>query len=272
MNKKPIIFGAITIFLVIFAIIIVGNYQTKTSFKYKNMSAEELKPVQNEQDIVQKTVIEHAQDKENNVTEEPRKIANEFPENDKTLSSLVNVIEQDIILGDINAPITIIEYASLSCPHCAYFVRDAFPKLKNEYIDQGKVRFVYRDFPLNHQAVVAGVIASCHAQNNDLNADKYYDFLKILFKTQDKWAFDREYVKKLEAIAKIDGISPEQFQQCLADTAIQDKILKHRMLAGNELQIKSTPTFFINGVKSSGFTDYMKLKNIIEQELQRLQN
>ena len=172
MKKKPLIIAGSIIFAFIFALVVVNNYKTKTSFKYDNMSAQELKPQKNTQDAIQKEVIKEAK---------KANIADQEAINDKAQGGiqgeLLKESSKDIVLGNKNAPITIIEYASLSCPHCAYFARDAFPQLKNEYIDKGLVKFIFRDFPLNQHALTAGIIAKCHARNNPSSlSDKYSSF------------------------------------------------------------------------------------------------
>lgn len=253
MKKKPLIIASVIIATFIFIIITISSYKSNSSAQYNDISNPEIKPQQNEQDTIQKEVIKSADNTSKSTIKNNNKILKQ--------------IESDIFLGSQNAPITIIEYASLSCPHCAYFTRDAFPKLKSEYIDKGLVKFIFRDFPLNQPALVAGIIAKCHANKN---SEKYYNFLKILFKSQDSWAFDKDFIKKLEVVAKMDGINKIEFDKCLERNDIQEEILKNRLIAAQELEIDSTPTFFINGNKIGGYTDYLRMKNIIETELKNI--
>lgn len=185
---------------------------------------------------------------------------------------LLKIQSDDIVLGDQNAPITIIEYASLSCPHCAAFYSDGFSKLKEEYIDTAKVKFIYRDFPLNHPALTAAVTALCQAENNNTDPIKYHNFVKALFKTQDSWAFGDDFVKKLENIAILDGMSNQRFNECIKNIKLQESILEKRLNAAKVLQISSTPTFFINDKIMHGFTGYGDIKNIIEAELSKITN
>ncbi len=181
--------------------------------------------------------------------------------------NLLEIGANDIILGDKNAPLTIIEYASLSCPHCATFYSDAYPKLKEEYIKTGKVKFVYRDFPLNQPALAAGMLALCQVKDKTADAEKYYDFIKVLFKTQESWAFSEEFALKLETIAKLDGMSADKFKNCIKDPKLQESILKSRMAAAKDLQIQSTPTFFVGNEMISGYSGYGDIKSIIEKKL-----
>ena len=182
-------------------------------------------------------------------------------------ADLLKVLPSDIAIGEKNAPVTVIEYASLSCPHCASFYSDGFSKLKEEYIATGKVRFIYRDFPLNQSALVAGMLALCQVGDHEAGAQKYYDFIKVLFRTQEAWAFTEDFTAKLETIVKLDGMSTEKFNECVKSKTLQEGILKTRMQATKLLQISSTPTFFINGEMISGYGGYGEIKNIIEKKL-----
>jgi len=179
----------------------------------------------------------------------------------------LEINDNDIVLGDKNAPLTIVEYASLSCTHCASFYSDGFPKLKEQYIATGKVKFIYRDYPLNQPALTAGILALCQVKDKIADAEKYHNFIKVLFKTQDSWAFSEDFALKLETIAKLDGISANNFQNCITDEKLQEQILKSRMTAAKELQIQSTPTFFIGDEMVSGYGGYGDLKSVIEKKL-----
>jgi protein-disulfide isomerase len=232
-----------------FAIIIINNYKNKTSFKYSKQTAEEIKPEQNQQDPVNKAV-------------------NETDGKTKKESDILKVLPSDYVLGSPDAKVTFIEYASLSCPHCSSFHREAFEKIKSEYIETGKIKFIFRSFPLNHPALSSAMLSICHARENKENpTDKYYATIKILFKTQDSWAFDQKFLEKLEAILKLDGMDSESFKKCINDKSLQDRILRDRMDVAKSLQIKSTPSFFINQEVSEGYVDYQTLQKIIEKKL-----
>ncbi|NBX52140.1 MAG: DsbA family protein [Proteobacteria bacterium] len=251
--KKKLIILASVVALIGFGALVVNNYKTKTSFKYSNKSAEDLKPQQNPQDPVNSAIIEDA------------KAQDELRKN----SELLKILPEDYVIGDKNAPVIMIEYASLSCPHCATFVRESYEKLKNEYFDSGKVAFIFRNFPLNHPALAGAMLAECQAQDNPQNsAEKYYSVIKILFRTQDSWAFDQKFIEKLESIFKLDGMSSERFSACVNNKSLQEKILKHRMEVAKSLFIKSTPSFFVNGEASEGYIDYVTLKKLIDKKLE----
>lgn len=180
---------------------------------------------------------------------------------------LAKATTNDIIMGNKDAPITFIEYASLSCPHCASFYSDGFAKLKAEYIDTNKVKFIYRDFPLNRPALTAAALALCQVNDRNTDSEKYYDFIKALFKTQESWAFVENFNEKLETIAKLDGISTEKFNSCIKDIKLQQSILKARVDAAKILQIQSTPTFIINGEVINGYGGYEEIKMLIDKKL-----
>lgn len=178
----------------------------------------------------------------------------------------------DIILGNKNAAITVIEYASLSCPHCADFYSDGFPKLKAEYLDTNKIKFIYRDFPLNQPALIAGMLALCQVDNKVNDSEKYYTFLKVLFRTQESWAYVDNFSEKLKTIAKLDGMSDEKITSCMNDKKLQEKILKARLSAANLLQIQSTPTFIVNGEFINGYPGYDVIKKLIDKKLSENSN
>ena len=153
----------------------------------------------------------------------------------------------DIIVGKDDAPITIVEYASMTCPHCADFQTTVFPELKTKYIDAGKVRYMLREFPLDNLAAAAFMLARCSGN------DRYYPMVDALFETLETWAAPGGDAKeKLLQIARQAGISKEQFDQCLADKDLFGKIVKTREIAHETFQVDSTPTFFINGKRMKG--------------------
>ncbi len=169
----------------------------------------------------------------------------------------------DHVLGNKNAPITIFEYASLTCPHCAAFASDTLPKLQKDWIDTGKAKLVYRDFPLDQSAVVAATVAQCFPP------DRYFPFIETLFQTQREWAMGSEAATKtaLAHIARLGGMSQAQFDACANDQKLSDSVLNSRLVAQHQYGIDSTPTFFINGTKVEGdlpydeFVKYLQAKS-----------
>ena len=152
----------------------------------------------------------------------------------------------DRILGNKDAPITIVEYASLTCPHCMHFSTEVLPKLQAKWIDTGKVRLILRDFPLDGPALRAAMVARCAPP------DRFYPFVETLFETQDKWAPARDPQAELQRLALLGGMSNKQFSDCLADKALEAKIVNSRLVATQQLGVDATPTFFINGGKFEG--------------------
>ena len=154
--------------------------------------------------------------------------------------------KDDRILGNPDAPITIVEYASLTCPHCAHFANDVLPELKKKWIDTGKAKFVLRDYPLDEPALRAAMIARCAPP------DRFYAYADTFFGAQDKWVTARDYRDALARLVKLGGMSRDEFDNCLKNTALENKIVEGRLIASKELDVNSTPTFFINGTKFTG--------------------
>ena len=165
----------------------------------------------------------------------------------------------DRILGKADAPVTIIEYASLTCPHCAAFAHETLPKIKAEWIDPGKAKLVFRDFPLDGSAVKASVLARCAPP------EKFYGFIDVLFSSQESWARNPDPTPGLARIAKLGGMSEEQLNACMADNALQDKVLASRLTAEKEYKVESTPTFFINGTKLTGALPYEQFDEALKK-------
>jgi protein-disulfide isomerase len=154
----------------------------------------------------------------------------------------------DMALGPADAKVTITEYASMTCPHCAAFNEQVFPKIKTEYIDTGKVRYIFREFPLDIKAAAGSMLSRCIA-NGDAN--KYFAVTDLLFKTQSDWVM-KNTTEALTRIGKQAGLSQQQVDDCLKDQALLDKIAADQKYASDVLKVDSTPTFFINGEKIKG--------------------
>jgi protein-disulfide isomerase len=160
-------------------------------------------------------------------------------------------------MGAENAPVTIIEYASMTCPHCAAFEVNTFPKLKEKYIDTGKVKFIMREYPLDRLAAAAFMLARC------AGPDKYYPLIETLFAQQQKWAV-REPIPPLLAIAKQAGFTQQTFEECINDSALLNKVQQMRDRGSTKFKVDSTPTFFINGERHSGAMSIEELDKIIQ--------
>ena len=175
-------------------------------------------------------------------------------------SSAAELSEQAI--GDPNAPVTIIEYASLTCPHCATFHEDVLPALKERYIAPGKVRLIYRDFPLDERALAAAKIAHC------AGPERYFGFIDVLFQTQSSWARAEDHIAALKQLGKLGGLSEQQIDACLADEELTDRILQDRLDAQNQHDITSTPSFVIDGETVTGVQDVEDLAELIDPLLE----
>jgi protein-disulfide isomerase len=146
----------------------------------------------------------------------------------------------DQVQGPATAPVTIVEYASMTCSHCAAFHATAYPTLKQKYIDTGKVRYILREFPLDPLAAGGFMLARCAGEG------KYYPVVETLFEQQKDWAFVQNPIPPLLKIAKQFGFTEQSFEQCLSNQKMLDEIEEVRQ-RGQKLGVNSTPTFFING-------------------------
>jgi protein-disulfide isomerase len=158
----------------------------------------------------------------------------------------------DMALGPANASVTITEYASMTCPHCAAFSAEVFPKIKSEYIDTGKIRYIFREFPLDIKAAAGSMLSRCIAKDD---AGKYFAVTDLLFKQQADWVM-KNTTETLIRIGKQAGLTQQAVEDCLKDQALLDKIAADQKYASEVLKVDSTPTFFINGEKIKGETSF----------------
>lgn len=158
----------------------------------------------------------------------------------------------DMALGPKDAAVTIVEYASMTCPHCAAFTEQVFPKLKEAYIDTNKIRFVFREFPLDIKAAAGSMLARCIAKDDP---QKYFAAIHTLFKQQETWVMGKTS-EQLALIGKQAGLSEADVDKCLKDQALLDKIAADQKFANEKLKVNSTPTFFINGEMIKGETSF----------------
>jgi len=166
----------------------------------------------------------------------------------------------DIVLGSDKAPVTIIEYASMTCSHCAHFATTTFPELQKRYIDTGKVRFIFREFPLDALAAAGFMLARCGGK------DKFMPIVETLFAKQQEWLVQKP-VEPLKAIAKQFGFTEQSFDQCLANQGVLDNIQAVRDRAAEKLGVNSTPTFFINGKRLTGDQPIDAMAKVIDPYL-----
>lgn len=180
------------------------------------------------------------------------------------LSDLSDLASDEKILGSKDAPVTIIEYASMTCGHCASFHTKVFPDIKEKYIETGKARLVFREFPVSPKdirAIAAFMLARC------ADDDKYFPMIDVLFKQQTQWARAENPIPVLENISKLAGFTQETFNACLKNQQVMDKVLAVRNKAANNYGVSGTPTFFINGKKHVGTTGVEEFSKLIEDAM-----
>ena len=170
----------------------------------------------------------------------------------------------DMALGPANASVTITEYASMTCPHCAAFNETVFPKIKSEYIDTGKVRYVFREFPLDIKAAAGSMLSRCIAKDD---SGKYFAVTDMLFRQQNDWVM-KNTTETLARIGKQAGLSQQAVEDCLKNQGLLDKIAADQKYAAEVLKVDSTPTFFVNGEKIKGETSFeefdKKIKSLLK--------
>jgi protein-disulfide isomerase len=162
---------------------------------------------------------------------------------DKT--ALLGVQAGDHVLGDAKAPITMIEYASFTCPHCAHFSVTVLPEIKKKWIDSGKVKLIYRDFPLDQTALKAAQLAECSGK------DKYFGVIDMIFSTQARWAVASDPIGELAKSLRIAGMGDAEVKACLANDGVANAVIADYR-GGETLGVNSTPTLFINGEQFKG--------------------
>jgi protein-disulfide isomerase len=183
-----------------------------------------------------------------------------FPTHGETI---LDILENDFVIGDIKSPITIIEYSSLSCGHCANFHNNTLDNIKTEYVDTGKVQFVFRDFPFNYPALLGSMMLRC------IPNDVRYDYMNGLFKLQKTWVTNDNATTTAELfkIMQSGGMTKDEFDNCIKNTELENQILQGVMAAQTEFNIKSTPSFIINGILVEGNKSIKEFRQIIDKIL-----
>lgn len=168
----------------------------------------------------------------------------------------------DIVMGDPDAPVTVIEYSSMTCPHCARLHTNTLPALKEQYIETGKVNYIMREFPLDNLAAAASMLARCMPE------DKFYAFVDMLYEKQAEWANSDDPLRELRQISKVAGFTEERFNSCLSDQQALDYIQQVRDTGNQQYDIRSTPTLIINGQKLEGNQSIDQLQAVIDPMLE----
>ncbi|MEE9302033.1 MAG: DsbA family protein [Alphaproteobacteria bacterium] len=165
----------------------------------------------------------------------------------------------EMVLGEEDAPVTVIEYFSLTCEHCMRVHQDVFPQVEESYIGTGKIRFVARDFPLNDPALRAAMVARC------LGRERYFGFIAALFDNFDHWTGADDPMRALALLAaQSEGMSREDFDACVANTELETTVLTSYLTGMTEHEVSGTPTFIINGRKFEDVTSFEKFEKIVE--------
>lgn len=206
------------------------------------------------------TVVAQAAPAQTTAPAEPARpaVAAPQPESSVDMASLLEPgALPDKVLGDPNAPVTIVEYASMTCPHCATFHAATLPALKEKYIDTGKAKLILREFPFDPRAEAGFMLARCAD-------DKYFAMVDVLFKQQEAWAGVENARDALLQISRLAGFSQESFEACLTDQKLLDDIRAVRTRGAEDFGVQSTPTFFINGQKYPGAMSVDEMSAIID--------
>ena len=166
-------------------------------------------------------------------------------------------------LGKANAPVTMVEYSSLGCPHCAAFHRETLPQIKKDYIDTGKVRLVYRDFPLGTAALAASMIARCAGPT------KFFGFIEILFRSQPQWSRSQNPMQALTKVARFGGLSGDDVDACLKRQALLIHINNGKQFGIETHKVDSTPFFIIGDDTVSGAQPFDAFKKVLDKALSK---
>lgn len=174
-------------------------------------------------------------------------------------STLLALKPDDKMMGDEKAKIVLVEYSSLACPHCADFHINTLPQLEKNYIDKGKLIYVHRNFPTNKPSLIASMLASC--------SKNYFSFLNGLFLSQESWVYTSNFEDALCNIAKLSGMEKSEFDQCVHNNDLKDKIYNSAFQASKILEINATPVFFLNGERIEGALSYDSFASKIDARI-----
>jgi len=166
----------------------------------------------------------------------------------------------EVVVGSADAPVTVIEYMSLTCPHCAEFHTTVLPDVMKAYVDTGKVRLIFRDYPLDGTAYRAAVVTHCMAE---AGPKRYYGFVQVLFQQQGRWATGSDPMDEIAKLARLGGLSQERFDACLENEKYATGVLLSRQQGEAEFGVQSTPTFVVNGRVISGGMTFAEFEQLI---------
>lgn len=173
----------------------------------------------------------------------------------------LKLTDKEYALGPADAKVVLVEYASLTCPHCARFHTAVLPDIKKEFVDTGKVRYVYRDFPLDRVALAAAMVARCAGRDN------FFGYIDTFYAAQGQWSRASNPISALANLAKLGGMSQTKFEACLKDVETQNVILQQRLEASNEFKVQATPTVFVNGERYGGGMTLDQMRTLLTRKL-----
>ncbi len=169
--------------------------------------------------------------------------------------------KRDQVMGQPDAPVTILEYSSLTCGHCGSFHLETLPKIKETYIDTGKVRLVFRDYPFDNLGLVASMLPHCVAD------DRYFGFLNVLFASQHTWATSKDPFAELSKLARLAGMSKDKIDACMKNEELLNDLRARIEDGHSRYEVDGTPTFFINGKKIVGNQPWEEFRKVIDEQL-----
>ncbi len=184
----------------------------------------------------------------------------EPPNPNGTVADL-NLTDKEYSLGPADAKVVIVEYASLTCPHCAQFHTEVLPGVKKEFVETGKVRYIYRDFPLDRLALGAAMVARCAGR------DSYFGYIDTFYAAQGQWSRASNPISALGNLARLGGMSQARFEACLKNVDIQNGILQKRLEADNDFKVEATPTVFVNGERYGGGMTLDQFRTLLNRKL-----
>tara|TARA_R110002110_G_scaffold3038_2_gene15379 strand:- start:1967 stop:2608 length:642 start_codon:yes stop_codon:yes gene_type:complete len=173
----------------------------------------------------------------------------------------LKLTDKEYAMGPADAKVVLVEYASLTCPHCAQFHTSVLPDIKKEFVDTGKIRYVYRDFPLDRLALGAAMVARCAGR------DSFFGFIDTFYAAQGQWSRASNPISALGNLAKLGGMSQSKFEACLKDVEVQNGILQQRLEASNEFKVQATPTVFVNGERYGGGMTLDQMRTLLNRKL-----
>lgn len=171
------------------------------------------------------------------------------------------ISEDEFSIGDPNAPVKIVEYMATTCGHCAKFHKMSFPQIQKDLINEGKVQFTVRQMVWDPVAMAISKLLACGPKEN------YFNMLKVYMDTQPQWSKSKNIIGELKKLARMGGLSEEQFGQCLNDKDLHEKLLSVMTSGQDQLNVRSTPTFFVNGERVEGAVPYTTIKNMVDKQL-----